>query len=374
MIRAELKRRFEWRYAKLGDSYGNLDMASRARFAMYAWGGVSLLGLCLSLVTRLPNIDRPGMLAVSAAGMAVALTLMIGFDRLPSWTFPASTALAVVLIAPVLYFTHRPASPLVILYVPVIVAAFYFHGAKWGAVQNLLIAVTYGAVLAIERPEGAIPYWALTVGILVLTGNLIERVRDRIEQLVAELDRAARTDPLTGLLNRRAFNQEFEMELERSRRSARPMSLMMADVDHFKRVNDELGHGAGDEALKQMAALFQDVARRVDSAVRMGGEEFALLLPGTDEAGAYMLAERVRSATRHAFADQEVHLTISFGIASYPAHGYEIDALMRAADHALYTAKALGRDRTVVCSHAIASAIAIEDDRPVAPEGGRAAA
>jgi diguanylate cyclase (GGDEF)-like protein len=120
--------------------------------------------------------------------------------------------------------------------------------------------------------------------------------------------------------------------------------------------------------------MLMDRARRVDLAARVDGEQFALLLPGTDEAGAYMFAERVRGAVHEVFATEVVPLTISFGISSYPAHGYEAGVLMRAADHALYTAKALGRNRTVICNRAIASAISTDAELPPVSRKGRAAA
>jgi diguanylate cyclase (GGDEF)-like protein len=152
------------------------------------------------------------------------------------------------------------------------------------------------------------------------------------------------------------------------------MSLMVADLDNFKEVNEKLGHQAGDAALEQFGEMLSERARRVDVAGRVDGEAFALLLPGTDEAGAYMFAERVRSAVGELYADQPAPLTISFGIASYPAHGYELGVLLQAADHALYTAKALGRNRTVICNRAIATAISSEVESPPSTKKGRAAA
>ncbi len=304
------------------------------------------------------------------------LVALIGFDRLPRWAVAAGAPASVVGITLVLFFTHLPASPLVILYVPVVVSAFYFYGRAWAVLQNVLIGAGYGAVLVVDRPEGALAWWILTIGILALAGGLMGRVRDRIQSLVTELEQTARTDPLTGLLNRRTFDRELDMELERSRRAARPVSLMIGDLDHFKLVNDKEGHQAGDSALRILSDIFAEHARRVDMAARMGGEEFALVLPGTDEAGAYMLAERIRRKVSEHFEGKPVRLTISLGIASYPAHGYEVEPLMKAADHALYTAKALGRDRTVICNRAIASALASETDleRPLAPGEDQAAA
>jgi diguanylate cyclase (GGDEF)-like protein/putative nucleotidyltransferase with HDIG domain len=122
----------------------------------------------------------------------------------------------------------------------------------------------------------------------------------------------------------------------------------VADLDYFKRVNDLLGHPAGDLRLKKLAEIIRAGKRRIDAAARMGGEEFALLLPETDEHGGYVIAERLRHAVKDAFATDQVALTASFGVASFPKHGATGAQLMVAADQALYVAKELGRDRSAI--------------------------
>ena len=124
----------------------------------------------------------------------------------------------------------------------------------------------------------------------------------------------------------------------------------MADLDGLARVNETLGHAAGDEALRAVAAAFRAVKRSFDSAARVGGEEFALIAPDCDEHGAYMLAERARMDVATASAAAGQRLTISLGIATFPVHGSSAEGLLRAADQALQAAKGLGRDRTVISS------------------------
>jgi diguanylate cyclase (GGDEF)-like protein/putative nucleotidyltransferase with HDIG domain len=194
-------------------------------------------------------------------------------------------------------------------------------------------------------------------------GVFIAVLRQRMDGLIDRLSDAARTDALTGLLNRRGFNDVFDLELERSRRSGRPCALLMADLDHFKRVNDLLGHPAGDERLRKFGKLLEAGKRRIDAAARMGGEEFALLLPETDEHGAYVIAERMRHAVRDAFAPDQVALTVSFGVAAYPNHGATGDQLMQAADQALYVAKELGRDRTAIYRAEVTARMLSAEDR-----------
>ena len=166
----------------------------------------------------------------------------------------------------------------------------------------------------------------------------------------ALLSERARRDPLTGLLNRRGFEEAFDAELERARRSGSSLSVVVGDLDRFKRVNDALGHPGGDAALVRSARILTSGKRRFDSAARIGGDEFALLAADSDDHGAYMLAERVRGVIQDEFTGDRPPLTISFGVATFPLHGQSADSLLRAADQALYAAKTLGCDRTVISS------------------------
>ena len=174
--------------------------------------------------------------------------------------------------------------------------------------------------------------------------------RDRMSRLIEGLTHAARRDPLTDLLNRRGFEEVFDVELERARRTEAPLSLIVGDLDRFKQVNDGFGHSTGDEVLRRMASIIGSAKRGFDSAARVGGEEFALLAPDSDEHGAYMLAERIRGDVERSFATGVGPLTVSFGIATFPLHGQSAEGLLRAADQALYAAKRLGRNRSVISS------------------------
>ncbi|MGI8659895.1 MAG: GGDEF domain-containing protein [Thermoleophilaceae bacterium] len=153
------------------------------------------------------------------------------------------------------------------------------------------------------------------------------------------------------MLNRRGFEELFDVELERSRRGEQGLSVIVGDLDDFKAINDRLGHSAGDEALRRVGAVLMQDKRSWDAAARVGGEEFAILAPGTDEHGAYILAERLRAAVQGAFEQSgPAPLTISFGIVSHPVHGQTPEALLQAGDQVLYAAKRLGRNRSVISS------------------------
>jgi diguanylate cyclase (GGDEF)-like protein len=169
-------------------------------------------------------------------------------------------------------------------------------------------------------------------------------------QLHTLVEQQALVDPLTGLANRRSLEESLQEELSRAQRFDESVCFVLADLDRFKSINDRHGHPTGDRALREFAQTLRGVVREVDSAGRWGGEEFALVLPGTDVSGGVALAERIREtlAVREIRAtDGElVHLTASFGVAAYPQSG-DHSALVAAADEALYWAKREGRDRVV---------------------------
>ena len=161
------------------------------------------------------------------------------------------------------------------------------------------------------------------------------------------VERQALVDALTGLANRRAAEQELAIELARASRFGSPLSIVFADLDHFKRVNDTFGHPTGDLVLRELAAVLASTVREIDHAARWGGEEFCLILPGTDLAGAARLAERVRLAlaerTILTTEGMPLHVTASFGVAGQPPAA-SAEELIAAADAALYDAKRRGRN------------------------------
>jgi len=166
------------------------------------------------------------------------------------------------------------------------------------------------------------------------------------ERVVSAHKRAATTDPLTGVYNRRGFAEACSRVIEREAREGRPVSVMIFDIDHFKSINDRFGHPAGDEILKLFAAVVVNNLRLTDLAGRIGGEEFAALLPCPLEE-AIVAAERVREvfATSGVVCDDgPVETTVSIGVAGGPS-GTELEVLLAAADTALYKAKRSGRNR-----------------------------
>ena len=165
------------------------------------------------------------------------------------------------------------------------------------------------------------------------------------------------SDHLTGILNRRAFFDLAEIEFRRWARTPRSLCLLAIDADFFKKVNDQFGHGVGDTVLKSLAAAITACMRETDVAARIGGEEFAVLLPHTELKDAHNLAERIRAAVENiaiVIDDQHLNLTVSIGIAQMSGDIEEVESLMKLADGALYRAKGLGRNRVEI-AHKIPS-------------------
>ena len=193
---------------------------------------------------------------------------------------------------------------------------------------------------------GAYDYFALPAELPLLVSRAAQLVtlKQSLERLRSEADR----DYLTGLMNRRRFRTALGNEVERWRRYKIPCALLMVDIDHLKRVNDTHGHSAGDRVIRHAASALVELSRDNDTSARLGGEEFALLLAGTDGDKAFAAAERLRHSVSSSAVEGVGIVTVSLGVASCPAHATSERALYAASDAALYRAKDEGRDRTDV--------------------------
>ena len=323
--------------------------------AFYLTGGA--LGLASLTLPGRPGADVAALIMLALATIGLGVLLFALAPRVPPLGIAFFLALGNVIVTTAIYFDGFGPSAYSLGYVAVGVLSFLFLPRAWAFPLLLLPAAAYAGVL--HSAPGVQPFqrWTMTIGTALIGGLVVAYMRERMRELVLRLSDAARTDPLTGLLNRRAFEELFELEIERSRRSGRPLSILVGDLDGFKAVNDKLGHQAGDACLRQLADELGKWKRRIDMAARLGGEEFALLLPETDERGAFLVAERLRRAAHRTFAEGPQPLTISFGVATLPDHGEDADMLLRAADQALYVAKDLGKDRSVIYSDELARRI-----------------
>ena len=253
---------------------------------------------------------------------------MPGVKRALSETSGSYTGLRTPTHTPRLYVWRDGTKPLVVMV-----------GKPWDNIHRLwrIEATRIGAIM-------------VALAAFVLGGSLfLAREISRRAEAEEKLEELATTDPLTGLRNRRKFDAAIESEWRRGVRQKRPMALLMIDADHFKTFNDTFGHQAGDEVLIGIAICISDSVRRAgDCAARYGGEEFAVLLPDLSPAQAFAVAETIRLKVEQ-WCGETAITTVSIGAASMvPDASSEWTSMVRAADEALYAAKASGRNRTVL--------------------------
>jgi diguanylate cyclase (GGDEF)-like protein len=283
--------------------------------------GIGALILVLALVTVGPRLPVPALAALGplgVAGIAVALGTTSG-----------ATDGAILYSWPVLWEA-------------------YFFGKRGTVAIVLCVGIAHGLALT-SMPEGAgnVDRWIDVMASVTVIGTVVEILAARNRKLLARISGEARVDELTGLLNRRGFEERADVELARSRREGAPLAIACFDLDFFKRVNDEFGHDVGDRVLVHLATCFRREARQIDLVARMGGEEFIALLPGADTEEAGRFADRVRHALQASSPDGAPRVTASAGVASAVAPE-RLDQVTRAADMALYAAKAQGRNGTVL--------------------------
>lgn len=290
----------------------------------------------------------PGFAVAPALGAAVivALLLLVG-PRLPRGALCALGPLGVAMIGVALAATPGAGDGAVLYIWPVLWSSFFF--GRRGAIGIVAwIGVVHALVLASLPAASSYPgRWldvmvsASVVAIVVMT--LVSRNDELLEELAAE----ARTDALTGMLNRRGFEERAVIELARSRREQSWVAVVAFDLDCFKRINDEWGHDVGDRVLVRMGGVLGEHAREFDVVARFGGEEFVVMLPGADPRVAHSFAERVREALSGDDHDGLPRVRTSAGILAKIAPSH-LEPLLRGADSALYEAKRLGRDRAIL--------------------------
>jgi diguanylate cyclase (GGDEF)-like protein/putative nucleotidyltransferase with HDIG domain len=350
--RLEATRRLHTAAAALDDvSY----RATLARSIAFLFVAAASLSLAVLLALPHPEAYVAGVAATVGVAYGAALVILLSHARIAPAAYPWIVTLGTVLITLGIHFRATPTAAHALFYLWVILYSGYFLSRRATVIQLALAVAGYAVVLeyAAHPPQHTLEEWLLTFGSLVVACVLVLTLRRHVDDTVGGLADAARTDPLTGLLNRRGFEEAFELELERARRGDGKLSVVIGDLDHFKHVNDRFGHHVGDRALARTSEILHEEKRRIDTVARLGGEEFALIVPDTVDRRSFMLAERLRHAVRDEFTDDAVKVTVSFGVASFPHHGTTRQELLGAADDALYAAKELGRDRTVIYSREV---------------------
>jgi len=223
-------------------------------------------------------------------------------------------------------------------------ARFSMRGVAWGVGITLalmaLVELGVDADAVLDDPTLLVAPAALVVAVGMLSTALMRSDMEHRSEAVI--------DPLTGMLNRKALAARIAELTQQSRVSGQPIGVIVGDVDHFKRINDSHGHATGDAVLRDVAYVIRKQLRAFDLVYRLGGEEFLILLPGSDVEHALGRAERLRGAVAEASMTAGVNVTMSFGVsASKPEAEFDYDAVFGAADAALYEAKRGGRDQVI---------------------------
>jgi diguanylate cyclase (GGDEF)-like protein len=324
------------------DDHDRSHKRAMAYSAAAMYGGAAFIGIVEGFT---PGPEVPLLPGVIALGFA-ALLLSVG-PRLPRWVLAAMGPIGAAIIALALSETPAPGDGAILYIWPVLWMSFFF-GFRGMVFIVAWVALVHGlALLSLRGELGYLDRWIDVVISVGVVGAVVQALSRRNAALVARLAGEARIDQLTGLLNRRGFEERAGIELQRARRNDAPLAVVSFDIDHFKLVNDEWGHEAGDRVLSRLSAIFRAQARGSDVIARMGGEEFVALLPdsGLEEGRAY--AERVRASFGASGDAKTPRATVSAGVTA-SARPDDVDALVAVADSALYAAKRGGRDRTVV--------------------------
>lgn len=284
--------------------------------------------------------------------LSLSLTFPV-FDVMLAFTLPVMLALALMRFKR-LSLEQRLLVVSFTFFAPLLLADM---AVAHGFVGWRSVPLSYGT-LAFSLANAAIFLWhyrhtqqQLAMANETLEQQVAARTAD-LDRLVQELEGLSRKDPLTGLHNRRHFDMAFEHQCQRVKQHASQLSVLMLDVDHFKQINDDFGHDAGDAVLVEIALLLRHHLRDMDVICRFGGEEFIALLPATSRVAAESRAKALLTSIAHqAFVHQGTPLrtiTLSCGVATYPDHSQDPKKLLRLADEALYQAKHSGRNRCVV--------------------------
>jgi diguanylate cyclase (GGDEF)-like protein len=322
---------------------------ARVLASLFLFGGLLLLASLLFPGSA--DRDTDAMAVVATVSLLAGLLYLSLFERAPSWLLLMGPALAVALIALAVYFAGAGASAAyAFALAAVVVASAACFPIGIVVTHSIVALIAYGAALeAIDGPADLIALHLLVAaGTMACAGIVVSNLSSQLRSLTQRLADAARTDPLTGLLNRRALDEGFETELARSRRTRSAVSLVVLDIDHFQRFNDERGHQAGDQILSRLAVVLRDTTRTVDLTARVGGEEFAVMAPETGIPGGLALAERLRRAIELEFSGESPTLTVSLGVSGSPGNGGDRQGLIKAASAALVEAKQGGRNKAAV--------------------------
>ena len=290
-------------------------------------------------VTRLLNYS------LSALAVLLGIVLLRAASLVPNWVINVlpSVAALMVCIPTAIDKTPSPLGPLLLTWTVTFAAAVLTPRVAWTTLG--VVVGCFAVIAAVARGVDGVVLWLEVSSALTVICWMVAQLQAQSNRLRARLANLARTDPLTGLLNRRAFDEALAREHARQQRGGPPLGVLLVDIDHFKQVNDSWGHQAGDQALRQLSELLTDCFRTMDVVGRLGGEEFGVLIPDCEPGQALVRARELCDTVRTRTRTWQHPITISVGVAWSAQAKYTPEELIAVADAGLYTAKASGRDQ-----------------------------
>ena len=332
------------------------NILRRYTAAAYFVGALTNVGLLLFMRSQR---DIPATVAFIGGEAVLGLTLALG-RGMPGWAVRALGISGAIVAISVGVAVARPLGPTPLWYVLPGIAIARFCGRREALLNLGLLCVTYAVALKLaDHPQVPGLMYGAVVCIVVLLVAAHGRQVQFTGEVMSQLETAAAVDPLTGLLNRGALKAAFAREVERAQASGLALCVVLFDLDHFKLINDTLGHDAGDEALCRFARVLDAERSSTDLAARMGGEEFLAVLFDADVDAAEAFALRVSTRLADSVGGSVCAVTASAGIATLSADLASPSRLLTAADRALYRAKETGRNRVVIADDLILSQISL---------------
>ena len=333
------------------------NVASLARAGAYVSLAGMLLGFVGVLLPHPAQFNVPALVASECTTAVFAFVFLAFADRVPMWAVRLAPPLGTLQATAAVIFSGDPTSAYVLFYLWPCFYAFYFLSRLDGALNVALVIAGYGLAIAVTNPPpgdvsaGAANlthHFVLLAGTLAIAGVMMHVLRTRVDRLWGRLVAAARTDLTTGLLNGTGGHEILATEIDRARMSAQRVALLSVNVVGLREIRGRYGHDAGDDLIREVGRLLDESTRRIDTVARSGDAEFTLVLPETDEHTAYLLAEQILARLRRTYRERSLPLRASVGVAAFPKHAAEAEALQHAAAAAAAVAGTLGSDRAVV--------------------------
>ena len=338
----------------ISDPLGGLapDAEARGRERLRLAGallfGAGAVTLAAVLTAPDPDPSDHRSLLICSGAFALVAAILAAWRTAPGLVLHLICPLGTVATSVALALAEPVGLTPIFYLLPMLVGSYFLpRGEIAGNFAFALLCCGFALALWVEPGLRLAMFMAVALITGVVT-VVVLTLRERIRRLVTQLGELATQDSLTGALNRGAFEQRLEAELARTERMGAPCALVVLDIDHFKRINDTLGHAAGDLALRALADSVAGSKRRSDIFGRIGGEEFAVVLPDTGLAGATCFAEKLRGSLAATMGE----VTVSFGVTDARTAGRTVRDMLHSADIALYDAKRAGRDRVVTASAA----------------------